>query len=424
MKVLVIGHSSWDISCPVDEYPVENTKYRLDESVMCGGGPAGNAAFLLAKWGIETYYAGVVGSDDFGTKIKKEFEHVGVHTDYLETNYEKPTSLSFIMINRKNGSRTLFNIANGRPSMKKSEFTCDPDVILIDGHEYNASISAINKYPNAISIIDAGRITSELLELCKNCKYIVASKGFAETVTKMKIDFANPGSLVQVYTALKNRYNHAEIVVTLEDRGALYAVNNEIKIMPGLKVDAVDTTGAGDIFHGAFTYAIAKGFDIEKAVRYSNITAGLSVGKLGARMSIPTLVEVNNYYNEKFPNQATPNQQVNPNAAQVTPQVQINQQVTPAAPVAPQPQVVQTPVAPVIPEVPVQPVQQVQVESPINNVTPVVPEATPTTSDFSIGIPTVGEPSSVNAQATPQATMSYAEAMQNLNNNQDNNING
>lgn len=301
MKILVIGHSSYDISCPVEEYPVENTKYRLTENAMCGGGPAGNAAYLLGKWGIDTYYAGVVGSDDYGTKIKKEFESVGVHTDFLETNYEKPTSISFIMINKKNGSRTLFNIAGERPQMKKYDFNMDPDVILIDGHEFTASMNAINKYPNAITIIDAGRITPELTELCKYCKYVVASKGFAETQTKMKFDFSNPNSLVQIYTQLKNKYSRSEVVITLEDKGALYAVNNEIKIMPGLKVQAVDTTGAGDIFHGAFTYAIAKGYDIEKSVRYANITAGLSVQKLGARFSIPTLVEVTNYYNEKFP---------------------------------------------------------------------------------------------------------------------------
>lgn len=310
MKVLVIGHSSYDISCPVEDYPVENTKYRLDENVMCGGGPAGNAAFLLGKWGVETYYAGVVGSDDFGSKIKKELQTASVNVDYLETNYEKPTSISFIMINKKNGSRTLFNIAGERPTLKKYDFTMDPDIILIDGHEYSASMAALNKYPNAISIIDAGRITPELKELCKYCKYIVCSKGFAETITKIKIDYSNPNSLVQVYTALKNNYPKSEIVVTLEDKGALYAVNNEIKIMPGLKVTPVDTTGAGDIFHGAFTYAISKGYDIEKTVRYANITAGLSVTKLGARLSIPSVVEVSNYYNEKFPSNpsATPAQ--------------------------------------------------------------------------------------------------------------------
>lgn len=301
MKVLVIGHSSYDISSQVDGYPVENTKYRLDENVFCGGGPAGNAAFLLGKWGVETYYAGVVGSDDFGTKIKKEFQTVGVNVDYLEVNYEKPTSISFVMINKKNGSRTLFNIAGERPTLKKHDFTMDPDIILIDGHERDASMSALNKYPNAISIIDAGRITPELKELCRYCKYIVCSKGFAETISKIKIDYANPNTLVQVYSTLKNLYPKSEIIVTLEEKGALYAINNEIKIMPGLKVEPKDTTGAGDIFHGAFTYAMSKGYDLEKCIRYANITAGLSVTKVGARLSIPSLVEVSNYYNEKFP---------------------------------------------------------------------------------------------------------------------------
>lgn len=341
MKALVIGHSSYDIACPVNEYPVENTKYRLDEVVMCGGGPAGNAAYLLGKWGVDTYYAGVVGSDDYGNKIKKEFENIGVHTEYLETNYEQPTSVSFIMINKQTGSRTLFNIANSRPNMKKYDFNVDPDVILVDGHEYNASLAALNKYPNAISVIDAGRITPELLELCKYTKYIVTSKGFAETVAKMKFDYANPNSLVQIYTIVKNRYPKSEIVITLEDHGCLYSVNNEIKIMPGLKVKPVDTTGAGDIFHGAFTYAISRGFDIEKCVRFSNIAAGLSIEKIGARLSIPSLTEVSNYYNEKFPQSAVSNneQTNNQSTVQNNPVEQVQNTINQEQPV----QEIQTP---------------------------------------------------------------------------------
>ena len=371
MKVLVIGHSSYDISCPVEEYPVENTKYRLNENYMCGGGPAGNAAFLLGKWGVETYYAGVVGSDDFGSKIKKEFETAGVNTDYLEVNYEKPTSISFVLINKQNGSRTLFNIAGERPTLKKYDFTMEPNIILIDGHEYSASMSALNKYPNAISVIDAGRITPELKELCKYCKYIVSSKGFAETMTKTKIDYANPNSLVQVYTQLKNMYPKAEIVVTLEDKGCLYAINNEIKIMPGLKVNAADTTGAGDIFHGAFTYGLSKGYDLEKIIRYANITAGLSVTKVGARLSIPSLVEVSNYYNEKFP--SVGGTQTAEVAQGATQQVQAQQ-------VAAQPQVQ------------VQPVQEVQTQS--------------------------AQATIAQATEVPTQTMSYEQAMQNAQNNE------
>lgn len=300
MKVLCIGHSSWDMTVPVDDYPIENTKYRFNEKYQAGGGPASNAAYLLGKWGIDTVIATVVGSDDFGTKIKKEFQDLNMSTDYIETTYDKDTSFSFILINKKNGNRTVFNVATEHPMLKKYNYEFTPDIILTDGHDYGASQSAISKNPNAISVIDAGRITPELLELCKYVKYIVCSKGFAETVTNLKFDYNNPQSLVNIYNKLQNKYPNSIIVVTLEEHGALYQSGNQIKIMPGLKCDAIDTTGAGDIFHGAFVYGLANNFDIDKTITLANIAAGLSVQKMGSRLSMPTLSEVLDYYSKKM----------------------------------------------------------------------------------------------------------------------------
>ena len=300
MKILCIGHSSWDMTVPVDDYPIENTKYRFSEKYSAGGGPASNAAYLLGKWGIETVIATTIGSDDFGTKIKKEFQDIKVNTEYIETNYEKETSFSFILINKKNGSRTVFNVATEHPALKKLNYDFTPDIIFTDGHDSGATQNAISKYQNAISVIDAGRITPELLELCKYIKYIVCSKGFAETVTGMKFDFNNPQSLVNIYTKLQNKYPNSNLTITLEEHGCLYTSGNEIKIMPGLKLTPVDTTGAGDIFHGAFTYGLANGFDMDKIVTFANIAAGLSVTKMGSRLSIPSLSEVMDYYNARF----------------------------------------------------------------------------------------------------------------------------
>lgn len=316
MKILCIGHSSWDVTVPVDSYPVENTKYRFNEKYAAGGGPAGNAAYLLGKWGMDTVIASTVGSDDFGTNIKKEFQSVNVNTDYLETSYDKETSFSFILINKNNGNRTVFNVATEHPALKKLSYDFAPDIIFTDGHDYNASQNAISKYPNANSIIDAGRVTPELLELCKYIKYIVCSKGFAETVTGLKFDYNNPQTLVDIYIKLQDKYPNSNIVITLEEHGCLYQVNGQIKIMPGLKVDAKDTTGAGDIFHGAFVYGMASGFDMEKVITLSNIAAGISVTKIGSRNSIPSLSEVLDYYANKMgvlPNtgqQNTPNTEI------------------------------------------------------------------------------------------------------------------
>lgn len=303
MRVLCIGHASYDISCPVNNYPEENFKYRLNEVYESGGGPASNGAYLLGKWGIETFFAGAVGSDDYGQKIKKELEGVQVNTNYLETSYEKGTSVSFILINKQSGSRTLFNVSKDYPQMHKYDFIDEPDIIYVDGHEYNATMTALNKYPNAKSVIDAGRPTPEVLEICKHVNHIVCSLSFAEAVTKRKVDYNNPTTLVELFAELKKKYPSKEVVVTLEDKGALYSIGDQIRIMPGLKTNVVDTTGAGDIFHGAYVYALSCNYPMEKIIAYANIAAGLSVSKYGSRLSIPALNEVINYYNQKFPPQ-------------------------------------------------------------------------------------------------------------------------
>ena len=300
MKVLCIGHSSWDITVPVDDYPTENVKYRFNEKYAAGGGPAGNAAYLLGKWGVDTVIATSIGSDDYGTKIKKEFQSVNVNTDYVETSYEKDTSFSFILVNKKNGLRTVFNVTSEHLPLKKLTYEFTPDIILTDGHDYATSQNAISKYPHAISVIDAGRPVQEVIELCKYIKYIVCSKEFAETVTGLKMDFNNPQTLVNVYTKLQNKYPNSNIVITLESHGALYQVNNQIKIMPGLKCNVVDTTGAGDTFHGAFVYGLANNFDMEKVITLANIAAGLSVQKMGSRLAIPALSDVLDYYTKKM----------------------------------------------------------------------------------------------------------------------------
>ncbi len=301
MTILNIGKASYDITCPVDEYPIEGTKYLLNEKVESGGGTAANVAYLLGKWGETSYFAGVIGSDDYGTKLKKELEQVMVKTELIEVSYEVGTPVSVVLVNKKNGSRTRFDIvSNTQPNLKKYDYSINPDVIFSDGKEYSATINALNKFPRAISIVDAGRVNRDLLELCKFVKYIVCSKGFAESVSGLKIDYNNSASLVNVYKKLKQKYPNNEIIVTLENMGAMYIVNGEIRVMPGIKTQVVDPSGAGDIFHGAFAYCMANGFDMEKAITYSNIAAGLSLNKMGGSPSIPMLKEVISYYNQKF----------------------------------------------------------------------------------------------------------------------------
>lgn len=295
MKILCLGHASYDFAFPVDSFPVENIKYRLTEKTEGGGGPASNAAYLLGKWQQQVYFAGMVGNDVYGQRIKKEFESVNVNTEYLETNYENDTSISFILINKTTGSRTVFNVPGKYMPLKKNLTEINPDLILIDGHDFISSKKIIENCPNAITIIDAGRYNDEVVSLCKKVKYVVCSKKFAEEATKKQFNFDDTNTLVTIYQEMKEKFS-GEVIITLENKGVLYSIDKNIKLLPALNVPTNDSTAAGDIFHGAFAYGIANGFDLDKTIKIANIAAGISVSRVGARNSIPMLEEVLSEY--------------------------------------------------------------------------------------------------------------------------------
>ena len=295
MKVLCIGHTAYDITVLTDGYPKENVKYRVEKRIECGGGPASNAAYLLGKWGIKTYIASVVGNDIYGKRIKKEFTDVGVDTTYLELSNKYKTTSSFIIVNKKNASRTVFTYRNPQMRINDMDININPDYILVDAQELELSLKMIKKYPKAITILDAGRAKYANIKLGKIVDYLVTSRNFAEDFTGMKIDINDNNSLNNVYNSLEKDFK-GHIVITLEELGCLYKEDGIVKLMPGYKVIAKDTTGAGDIFHGAFVYALINKYNYADVMRISNIAGALSVREIGGRYSVPDLKEVLRIY--------------------------------------------------------------------------------------------------------------------------------
>lgn len=299
-KVLCLGQATYEMSLIVDDFPREGSKNRFLNKIGCGGGTASNCAFLLGKWAHPATFAGVIGNDMYGNRIKSEFEDVGLDTRHLESSFTKDTSVSMIIINNKNRTRTMFNVADEFMKLKKVEFDFSPELIFIDGYDYQSSKQVLEMFPKAQSIIGINTVSRETLELCKKCTYIVCSADFAQIVTATNIDYTKPNTLIQVYQKLKEKFENQEIIITLGEKGALYCINNQIKVSPSLKSEIVDPTGAGDIFYGAFTYAIANDWDVEKAVKYGNIASGLSLKTIGARLSIPKLEEVKKIYEQTY----------------------------------------------------------------------------------------------------------------------------
>lgn len=296
MRILCIGHAAYDITVPLDSYPIENTKNRVHNRIECGGGPACNAAYLLGCWGTDVEFIGVVGNDLYGKKIKQELDQVGVVTDNMQLNDDYTTTSSFIIANTSIGSRTILTYRPDDMKYQKKANMEEPDIILIDGQEYELSKEVLKKYPNAISIIDAGRHVKEVIELSHLVNYVVCSHEFAEELTGVSLKNADSKTLEQCFTKMEEIFgNH--IIITLESMGSLYR-DQTIKLMPTIQVNAVDSTGAGDLYHGAFTYAISKKLPITKAVQIATVAGGISVTKIGGRNSVATKEEMRKYIHD------------------------------------------------------------------------------------------------------------------------------
>ena len=300
LKAICLGRISYEINLPVDEMPKEGSVTEFFDKQGSVGGEAASIACCLARWGINSAIAGVLGNDVFGTRIRKEFDKLRMDTRYIEPSYDNDTPISIVLVNKGLKTHTIYNLSDKFISLKKCDFDFTPDLICVDGYDSVQSKNLLERFPHCLSVLDANLITSSVIELLKKAKYAVCTKEFAENVGGVKIDFQDPSTLVQLYQRLKKKYLNTEFVVTLGDRGALYCINNQIKVSPSLKVDVSDTHGCGCIFRAMFAHSLANGYDVEKSVKMGCIAAGLSATKIGTIESIPTLEDVKKIYDQNY----------------------------------------------------------------------------------------------------------------------------
>lgn len=292
MSIYCIGQAVYDITFPISEEIKENRKYRVESKIECIGAPATNAASLCGIWGGDTSLVARVGNDAYGEVIHKQLENNNVNTDSVVVDEKFQTPLSMVVTNTNNGSRTLFNYPGKLNEIGFLLPQREPNVILVDGHELEVSLQALKKYPNAISVIDAGSFRDATRNLSNEVDYLVCSQDFLYQYAKVDVDIKDRSTWELAFQKLRE-LSDGVIVVTLGEQGLLYEENKCIYHLPAYKADAVDTTGAGDVFHGAFAYCLDKGYGLVDTLRISSMAASLSVRKIGGQLSIPTKIEVN-----------------------------------------------------------------------------------------------------------------------------------
>lgn len=285
-KVLCIGQVAYDITLLVDEYPQENKKIRAKDRVECAGGSAFNSAYLLNNWNMDTTFVGTIGNDYYGEQIQKEVQAVGLYSHFHKI--DGFTTTSYIITNVKTGTRTIVTNKNKDANCTSFLATEEYDILVLDSNELKLSLEMLKRYPNAISILDAGKYSEEVMQLGPLVDYFVCSKDFAEKFTE--IELISTESYQKAYDQISDLF-HNQVVITLESEGS-FTKEEQYYLVPSISVKAVDSTGAGDIYHGAFAYFIANGYSLKDTMRYANIAGALSVQKIGSKASQPSLEEV------------------------------------------------------------------------------------------------------------------------------------
>lgn len=287
MKAAGLGQCSLDYLTLVGKYPKEDTKEEVIELSVQGGGPAATALVALSRLGVKTYFMGIVSDDDAGLEIRRGLNGEGVDVKWLKVRKGGESQAAFIMVNKRNGSRTICwrrpTVPPLSPKDVSAAFLEGKDFLLLDGLMYEASLKAarIAKKLKIPVMLDAGRLRDGMLELASLSDYIVASGEFASGLGLSPKD------------ALKklSSFGPKAATITLGKKGNVTWAEGKTFSLPAFKVETVDTTGAGDVFHGGYIFGILSGWGIKKTVGFASAFAALKCRKLGGRAGIPDLKE-------------------------------------------------------------------------------------------------------------------------------------
>jgi sulfofructose kinase len=286
LDVLCIGHGAFDLTFSVGRHPLPDEKTTASALAVSGGGPAATAALAAVRFGCSAAFAGYLGNDEFGRRHFDELASAGVDTRWIARG-EAPTPVSVSLV-KPDGSRALVNYRQDTTPLSADAFDlagCRPGVVLFDGHQpdLSAALVATFREKGVFTLLDAGSLHPGTEQLASRVDYLVASETFARQYTGQSDPEKAAGRLAVAAPVA---------VVTLGGRGLVWRSADQAGEVAAFPVDAADTTGAGDVFHGVLAACIASGKEWEWSLRCAAAAAALSCTRLGARSAIPSREDV------------------------------------------------------------------------------------------------------------------------------------
>lgn len=283
IDVLCVGHASYDLVFSVPHHPAEDEKIFAQGFINCGGGPAANAAVAVSRLGFKSAFAGYLGLDLYGERHWRELIENGVDTS-IAVRGHSPTPISAVLV-KPDGKRALINYKSDTKPLSAHDLdfsAVKPKSVLFDGHEPHVSVAYCRKLrENCVpTILDAGSLHEGTQALMGLVDFLVCSEKFALQAART-IEQAL-SQLAQIAPA---------VVITLSEQGLIWQKGSERGQLPAFSVINIDSTGAGDAFHGAFAAAISCGKEWPDILSYASAAGALCCTKMGARPGLPSKEE-------------------------------------------------------------------------------------------------------------------------------------
>lgn len=291
------GLNAVDHLIVVPEYPAFDTKLRLLDHIQSAGGQTASAMVALQRLGLKTAYAGRFGSDPEGEFGLASLKAEGVNIERTEVVEGATTQIAFIVIDARNGERTIiWDRHEGlayKPEEAPKDFGSLGRVLHLDAHDPPACVRVATDAKNSGALVsaDIDNIYEGLPELLPLIDLLITSKEFPHRLTGITDERA---SLIEV----KARYGCSLVGMTKGVEGALVFCEGQFIASPAFPAPGGcrDTTGAGDAFHAGFLYGFLNGEDIETSLRYGNAVAAMKCRALGGRTSLPNRSELEQFF--------------------------------------------------------------------------------------------------------------------------------
>jgi sulfofructose kinase len=289
-RVICLGHAALDRLYRIEAFPPQPTKVRAIEHIESGGGMAANAAATIARLGGKAELWSRIGEDDAGVKIRTGLKAFGVDVRYVQMFEEGRSSTSAIIVDDAGERLIVGNRDTNMPSGTSwlpLERVTQASAVLADVRWLEGLRALFTKArtEGVPTVLDADLGAREALsEILALTDYAI----FSEPALK---DFAprlEPEAALAKVRAMGPR--HAG--VTRGARGYLWNEAEQSASIPAFEVDVVDTTGAGDAFHGAFTLGLVEGMTSAAAARFACAAAALKCTRLGSRAGLPKRREI------------------------------------------------------------------------------------------------------------------------------------